>query len=399
MKVLVSGAGIAGLTLALWLNRGGHAVELVERASEARDAGYMIDFFGSGYDVAEALGLLPELERIHVPIPRLAFVGSDGAERFSVAYPEIRKLFDDRHFNFMRGALEEVLLGHVTGVARIRYGTTIEALEPAGDAVAARLDDGTRGSYDLVVGADGVHSGVRGLAFGPEERFARDLGLRTAAFVLGESPPGLARRDAFVTLTVPDRQVGVYPIGDGRLATFFVWRGSETVEGRSDGEARAVLRAAFGDLGWIVPTLLARCPAKGLYLDVVEQIEMPAWSAGRVSLVGDACGCVSLLAGQGASLAMTGAWALARALVDHREPLAALAAYERRMRPAIADKQAAGRGMARWFVPTGRTRLFLRDLVLRLAARPVGRSLVKRAVAPAPVVPRREIGAVLSRPA
>jgi len=359
LRVLICGAGIAGLSLAHCLLRGGHAVTLLEKSPALRGEGYMIDFFGPGYDAAQAMGLLDGLARIHDPIPRLVFVDAGGREKFSVSYADFRRLFHGRHFNFLRGDLERLLYEQVKERAPVRFGTTIESLREAE-------------RYDLVVGADGVHSRVRALAFGEEQRFSRPLGYYTAAFIL-ERPPGALRGDALYTMSAPGRQAGIYPIRGGRLATFFVW---EAAHGRD-------LRRAYAGLGWVVPELLERLDPAALYFDEVTQIEMPRWSAGRTVLVGDACQCVSLAAGQGASLAMAGAFVLAQEL--ERAPgdlAAALARYEARLRPAVERKQRAGRRIARWFVPHSRMRIVLNDLAARMAGWPLAWRLVRRALAP-----------------
>ncbi|MBI4278745.1 MAG: FAD-dependent monooxygenase [Armatimonadetes bacterium] len=177
MNVLICGAGIAGLAFAWCLERRGHQPLLVERAAHFRDEGYMMDFFGSGYDAAERLGLLPDLEAIHYPIGRLTFVDARGHERFSLPYaPLRRRLFSNRHFNFMRGDLERVLYDRFEGRRAIRFGTTVARFEQDQTSVQVTLSDGTVERVDLLVGADGVHSHVRALAFGGETRFARLLG-------------------------------------------------------------------------------------------------------------------------------------------------------------------------------------------------------------------------------
>ncbi len=381
MKVLIVGAGIAGLTLALCLRRNGHEPRIVEQAPKLRDAGYMIDFFGSGYDAALRMGLLDDLAGIHYQIPRLAFIAADGRERFSIAYPKLRRrLFDDRHFNFMRGELERVLYARLENDVPVRFGTTVEQLAADGERVDVQLSDGSRHTFDLVAGADGVHSVVRRLAFGGPERFERFLGYHTAAAIL-DDPPTDAPGDAFSILTEPKRQVGIYPIRGGRMASFFVHRADRRLEDRASAAARSELHAAYGDLGWLVPELLRRSErAAEIYFDEVSQVELPGWSRGRVVLVGDACQCVSLLAGQGASMAMAGGYVLAEELAQG-DVAAALARYELRLRPAIERQQRAGRGIARWFVPDSGWRLAIRDLVLRASCWPVAAQLLQRQIA------------------
>jgi 2-polyprenyl-6-methoxyphenol hydroxylase-like FAD-dependent oxidoreductase len=389
MNVLISGAGIAGLTLALLLLRSGYTVTVVEKSPALRDEGYMIDFFGSGYDVAEKMGLLPDLERIHYRIPRLAFVDAKGREKFSVSYAAVRRLFDDRHFNFMRGDLERVLYAKIKDL-QLRFGTTVESFQLAEEESRVRvtLSDGTTGEFDLLIGADGVHSQVRKLAFGEEARFTRFLGYYTAAFILEDPPRELGTGDALCMLTVPGRQVAVYPIRGGKLATFFVYRAQHPVHDFSPASAARELRTVYRGLDWIVPTILTRSEWVGVYFDEVSQIDLPHWSVGRVVLIGDACQCVSLIAGQGASLAMAGAYVLAEELVRTGTDVAdALRRYEERVKPSIVKKQKAGRQLAGWFVPESRFGQAIGDLLTRMTEWPIAWRLIKRQLAPESIIP------------
>jgi 2-polyprenyl-6-methoxyphenol hydroxylase-like FAD-dependent oxidoreductase len=216
-----------------------------------------------------------------------------------------------------------------------------------------------------------VHSRVRELAFGAEVSYSRFLGYYTAAFVMEDAKIRESLDDAFYTLTVPGRQVAVYPIGGGRLATFFIHKTEWLLGDLSPETVREELRKTYGGIGWIVPKLLEGCPyGSGLYFDKVMQIEMPTWSRGAVVLVGDACWCVSLLAGQGASMAVSGAYTLAEELgaaqEGKEEIAAALGRYEAKLKPAVQKRHKAGRRVAKWFVPSDPVRLMVRDTVLRM---------------------------------
>ena len=379
MNAVVVGAGIAGLTAAIRLRSIGWDVSVVERSPGPRDDGDMIDFFGPGYAAAERIGLGPQLETIHYPIEELRYVDGTGRLRFSIPYPAIRRrVFRGRHATVLRGALER-LLGIAARDIRIRFGTSPRSIEHGDTGVLVSFDDGEREWVQLVVGADGVHSTVRSLAFGPEAAFRVELGHVTAAFVLDALPHG-ARSHAFTTLTDAGRMVAVYPTPDDRAATFFVHR---TGDARAElGEPpEAVLRRRYGDLGWVVPELLAALDGRDVHLDEVVQIRVPRWHAGRVVLLGDAAWCVSLLAGNGASLALAGAERLAEALDGCGDDVeVALGIWERELRPAVESAQAAGRRTAAYFVPEDRLRMWVRDATLRAAAWPVAAHLARRSI-------------------
>jgi 2-polyprenyl-6-methoxyphenol hydroxylase-like FAD-dependent oxidoreductase len=386
MRVLVVGAGLAGLTLALCLERKGHEVIVLERSASLRGAGYMIDFFGSGYDAAERLGLIRELDAIHYPIAWLSFLAPDGKPRFRVEYETMRHLLDGRHFNFMRGDLERVLFEALPDHTRVRFGSAIQSFTQRDDGVEITLNDGSKERADLLVGADGIHSQVRSLAFGEEQQFVRQLGYHTAAFVVDDAATQGEIGNAFATLTVPGRQVALYPLRGGKVATFWVHRSDAVITDAT--AAVRELREVYGGLGWLVPKVLDRADeATGIYFDTVAQVIMPKWTNGGVVLLGDACQCVSLLAGQGASMAMGGAYVLAEELERGGSDVAgALARYEQRLRPAILKKQKAGRSIARWFVPEGRVRLAVRDAAMRMSATWIGGWLISRQVSAESVI-------------
>jgi 2-polyprenyl-6-methoxyphenol hydroxylase-like FAD-dependent oxidoreductase len=388
MRILVVGAGLAGLTLALCLERKGHDAIVLERSPCLRGAGYMIDFFGSGYDAAERLGLLAELNAIHYPIARLSFLTRDGTPRFDVSYETMRQLLGGRHFNFMRGDLERVLFDSLRRT-QVRFGSTVDSFAQRDDDIEVTLSDGSKERADLLVGADGIHSRIRSLAFGEENLFVRQLGYHTAAFVFDDPDMQAEIGDAFATLTVPRRQVALYPIRGGKVATFWVHK-SDAIPKASAEAAAKELREVYRDLGWLIPKVLDRGEeSKSTYLDTVAQVIMSRWSVGRVVLLGDACHCVSLLAGQGASMALGGAYVLAEEIERSRADIpTALARYEQRMRPAILKKQKAGRNIARWFVPENRVRLAVRDAVMKISSSAIGGWMVKRQVSGDSVIAR-----------
>jgi 2-polyprenyl-6-methoxyphenol hydroxylase-like FAD-dependent oxidoreductase len=347
----------------------------------------MIDFFGSGYDAMERVSLLPELAAIHEPIRRLVFLDAKGRQHVSIAYSVLReRLFQNRHFNFMRGSLERLLSQTLT-TSTIRFGTTVDAYQEDEGRVSVRLSDGTTHDVDLPVGADGVHSLVRTLAFG-DHQVVRSLNYEAAAYIIDSRPPLCYIGRDLITVTAPHHQVSLYPTGDGRLATFFLHEVDEHHREPATSSACSVLRQTYQDLGWIVPDVLAQCEESAyVYFDRVEQVDLRCWSKGRVVLLGDACQCVSPLAGQGASMAVAGAYILAELLTEDRGLTAALAVYERMLKPTITRQQAAARRIAHRFVPTSESRVWMRDMVTRASVWPPVASVLRRRMAARSVFP------------
>ncbi|QFG20858.1 FAD-dependent monooxygenase [Actinomadura sp. WMMB 499] len=371
MKVLVCGAGLTGLALANRISALGGEAVVLERAPGPRAQGYMIDFFGPGYDAVAAMGLLPRVERLAYPVAEAVFVDERGRRRAAV---EPAQFAAGPLLNLMRPDLERVLREALPPDVELRFGTGPAAVDARDDGVRVTLEDGTALEADLLVGADGVHSTVRRQVFGDESRYLRHLGFHTAAFTF-DAPEVHARIEgrAYLTDTV-GRQMGFYALRGadaerGRVAAFAVHR---TADRRPPDDVAGAVRAAYGDLGWVAPTALAAMPPAGeIYYDQVAQIIMPRWSSGRVVLAGDACHAVSLLAGQGASLGIAGAYLLAD-LLARGEPVGrALARYEELWRPVVEEKQKAGRSAARWFLPASPFQLGLRRAALRLARVPV----------------------------
>lgn len=383
MRILIVGAGIAGLTTALRLRGLGHDAVIMERSPQLRAEGYMIDFFGPGYDIAEKMGILADLAAIHYPIRHLVFVDRRGRPTADLDYPTMRRtVFGDHHFNFMRGDLESVLYEKlIASGGSVRFGVSPTAIESAGSSATVRDSNGSYDTFDLVVGADGVHSQVRELALAPTDWRIVDLGCHTAAYIVPGTIGGLLP-DAFVTRSTAGATVGAYPIRGNRTATFFVYRAAGLLAERTADACRHDLNTAFRGRGWIVDPLLDAFPSDGdVYYDDVTQVVARHWSRGRIVLLGDAAGCVSLVAGQGASMAMAGAYVLAEEIGRHELDVeTALARYEARLRPPVEARQRAGRRNAGWFLPHTDLGARLRDYVMTLAvktpfARLLGRSL------------------------
>ncbi len=367
MKVLIVGAGIAGPTLAFWLNKSGHEVTIVEHAPELRSGGYLIDFWGAGFDVAERMGIVPELRTRGYLFTEARAVDRNG-RKIASFNPEAVIESNKRYLSIPRTDLAAVIYDSLGGAVELMLGNTVRELADDGERVRVTFESGSTRDFDLVIGADGLHSRVRRLAFGPDEQFEKYLGMVVAAFDAERYP----RRDELVAMMYAE--VGFQAIrlsfrDDATLLLFSLRHDGDVPHERSAQEG--LLREKLSGTGWEVPEMLAVMPnAKNFYFDSVSQIQMPSWSTGRIALVGDAGACPSFLAGQGSALAMVEAYTLAAELArtsDHRE---AFARYEERLAPLIRSKQDAAQGLGLAFAPKNTFQLFVRNSVLKMMGLP-----------------------------
>jgi 2-polyprenyl-6-methoxyphenol hydroxylase-like FAD-dependent oxidoreductase len=355
MRAIVCGAGIAGLAVAGRLHRRGWEVLVLDAAPGPREQGYMIDFFGPGFQALTAMGLLPRLREAASPVDEFRYIDSRGRTTVGVDYSLFTKALGGEVVSVMRPALERMLREALPDGVGLRYGTTIERIDD--DAVA--LSDGTTLAADLVVGADGIHSRVRSLVFGTERDHLRPLGMHTSAYIFRDPELHRRVRRRFVLTESLNRQMGFYGIGDDQVAVFAVHR---TPDLGLPADPRRALRQEYAGLGDLADRALAHCPPPDeVYYDLVAQIDVPRWHLGRVVLIGDAAHAVSLVAGQGASLGVAGAYVLAERLGRAGTVPEGLADYERLWRPRAAGVQARARDRAAdWFVPTTTAKLLLR---------------------------------------
>ncbi|MET9295318.1 FAD-dependent monooxygenase [Streptomyces sp. NPDC003077] len=341
--VLVSGAGIAGTALACLLRRQGFAPTVVERAPGPRPGGQAVDARGVALDVLARMGLLDRARAARTRMRGMSVLDAEGREierSTEVAYSSGR--LDSEDIELLREDLVGMLHARAREHAEFVYGDGVTALDEDEHGVRVTFEHGRPRTFDLVVGADGLHSAVRAAAFGPEERFVRHLGSCVTVF---SSENFLGLEDWQLWLGDGASGYCVYPVRDNtELRVTFGFPGEPPRHSHRDIERhRRLVAERMAALPWQeTPRLIeAMRRAPDFFFDATAQVHMDRWSRGRTVLLGDAGYCASLLSGQGTSLALVGAWVLADALGrsagDHR---AAFARYETRLRPFVTLNQA-----------------------------------------------------------
>src|SRR5258705_4947406 len=364
-KALISGAGIAGATSAYWLAKAGFDVTVVDQAADGRSSGSPVDVRGPAVEVAERMGVMAQIREADTGVRDMVFLNSRGRV---VSRVDMRTTWaEPGDVELARGELAAILRDAVPDEVEFEFGNAVTALDQDADGVTAEFTAGPARRFDIVIGADGAHSGVRALAFGPEADYVKHLGIYVATLPLdGETGTDL------VMYNTPGRAVAIHPAG-GHPGAAFMFRAPQIpqIDHRDLDQHKRLLCDAYAGAGWRVPELLERVrAADDLYFDSVSPIHVPTWSRGRIGLVGDAASCVSLF-GDGSSLAMVGAFTLADALGD--DIPAGLRAYEARHRPERAAKENSVAYATRLLIPATSAGIAARNVAVRLmslASRP-----------------------------
>ncbi|WP_290056406.1 FAD-dependent monooxygenase [Amycolatopsis solani] len=358
--VLVSGAGIAGPSAAWWLHRGGYRVTVVEAAPALRPGGQAVDFRGEQVKLLAAMGVLADIRRHETAMGDQTVLGLDARPALTVPGAAW-----SGEVEILRGDLARILYDHTKADTEYVFGDRVTALNETADGVEVTFRHGAPRTFDLVVGADGVHSGVRAAAFGPERDFRHDLGFGIAGFT---APNHLGLDHTSVMYNEPGRGVTV---GSHRLAgelhVSLVFAADGVEFRRSPDEQRALLTRLFANTGWEVPKLLEALPAADdLYVDSISQIHLDRWAKGRVVLLGDAAWCAGP-GGSGTGLGMMGAQVLAGELAaaggDH---VTAFAKYEERLRKPATVGQKNGKGSGTFLAPRTAAKIRSRNRAYRM---------------------------------
>lgn len=350
MRILISGAGVAGLAAGVVLEADGHDIAIVERAHQFRTKGAPIDIRGDAIAVADQMGILHELKARAVNMSEGArFVDHEGTPVSRLGGESFHESDDD--IEVPREDICSVLESALDPSTALNFGDFIHTLVEDENGVDVAFDSGSSARFDIVVGADGLHSLTRRHTFGPEDAFVEHLGFYAAYTWF---PSGTETEDSSSILTWPGHAIGTAYYKDTALGMLQFRSPVIDYDYHDIDEQRQILLNAFaGHSEWRLPAILD-CVRHDpdLYFDSVSQVHLNTWHKGRIVLVGDAAHCASALSGRGTSLALTGAWHLAQALRDHPDDLdAAFGQYQVCQRPDVTRAQEMAIGAGDLLIP------------------------------------------------
>jgi 2-polyprenyl-6-methoxyphenol hydroxylase-like FAD-dependent oxidoreductase len=372
-NILISGASVAGPALAYWLRRRGFNPTVVERAPQLRGGGYAVDFRGAAHlSVLAQMGILDQVKDQQTYLDTTTYVDADG--RPVAAMPA--EIFAG-DVEILRGDLGRILYQATRDGTEYLFGDSITSLEQRADGVHVTFERAAARTFDLVIGADGLHSNVRRLAFGAQPEAQRDLGLYVSIFsvanTFGLDHSGLLH-------SVPGRTAAVFSARQtGRAVAQFFFAGPPIdYDYRDSAQQQKIVAEAFDGMGWHVPALLGQiAAADDFYFDSVSQVRLDRWSAGRVALIGDA-GYAAGPGGNGTGTAVVAAYVLAGELAAARgDYQAAFTRYERLLRPYVARGQKQALGGRDFLAPATEKKIRQRDRFFRMLPYLPARRLIR----------------------
>lgn len=366
-RILISGASIAGPALAYWLQRYGFDVTVVEHAPALRKGGFGVDIRGAAILVLERMGIIDQVRAADTQMTGVYFMNSKG---------RVEGRLSEAGIGNQRGLDIEVMrddfcniLHHLTkDTIHYIWGDSIISIHETEKGAEVQFARSQPQIFDIVIGADGLHSNVRSLTFGDEATFKRSLGCYISIFTIDNY---LNLDHSQQLYTIPDKTVGMYSARDNTEAKgMFIFKSGTLKYDRHDpiSQKKLVADAFDGQTGWETQRLLkVMNDSTDFYFDEICQIHMPTWSKGRVSLVGDAAYGPSPLSGQGTSLALVGAYVLAGELKAAQGDYGtAFAAYEQELSAFVEKNQKVGRVAAEGMIESSSFKILLRNWMLRV---------------------------------
>ncbi|RYD51722.1 MAG: FAD-binding monooxygenase [Sphingobacteriales bacterium] len=368
-RILISGASIAGPTLAYWLTQYGFEVVIVERAPELRLGGQNIDVHGAGRKVVRMMGIEERIREANTGEQGLQFIGQRG--EVAASFPKDEALSGTRELEILRGDLVQILYDLTAPSVEYRFADSIQAIDQTSDGVEVAFSSGRTEMFYVVIAADGIGSKTRKLIFGNEAQF-KFLGVYMTYLTIARHPSDTkwwrwyTATDSRILMLRPDNH------GTTRAMVAFL-EDRELYNNRSPADQKAIVKEKLAGAGWEAERISkALDSASDVYLERVGQIHAPNWSKGRVAMVGDAAYCASPLTGKGTTLALVGAYILAGELSRHGRPEDAFTAYEKLLRPFIKNVQKLPPGVPKIVYPSSRLGVsVLNTLAGVVASKPV----------------------------
>ncbi|MCH5583688.1 FAD-dependent monooxygenase [Shimazuella sp. AN120528] len=375
-KILISGASIAGPALAYWLHKYGFQPTIVEKSPILRGGGYKVDIRGVAIKVIEKMGLIQEIRQNDTNMRGGTYVNKENKPLATMS-ADIFNLRSEGDAEVMRGNLANILYHHTKDDVEYIFGDSISSIAEDDDGVIVTFEKGEPRTFDLVIGADGLHSNVRKLVFGDESPFINHLGFYVATFTI----PNYLNLDQWeLYFHAPEKVVSIYSTKkQAEAKSFFAFKSPLPSYDHHDKEQqKGLLADAFSGVGWQIPQLLMYMDdTEDFYFDSMSQVEMDHWSIGRTVLLGDAAYCGSPASGQGTSMALVGAYVLAGELAsssgDHH---LAFTRYESKMRNFVQKNQQLALDLIDDFIPKSKTQIFFRSQMIRLLPYLPGKKLI-----------------------
>jgi 2-polyprenyl-6-methoxyphenol hydroxylase-like FAD-dependent oxidoreductase len=386
LRVLVSGASIAGNTAAWWLTQFGHHVTVVEEAPSFRDGGQNIDVRGVGREVLRRMGLDDAALASGTTEEGTAWVNEDGSVAAQMVTEDLGGDGPTAELEILRGDLARLIYEPASTRATYRFGDTIKSIVNEREGVQVGFASGNEGNFDLVVVAEGVGSATRELVF-PRENDPRWMDVTMAYFTI----PRIDDDDHMWRWynATEGRSISLRPDNRGTIrANLTIQQPPQGEQGWDEQLQKVYMRDRFADAGWQAERVLAGMEeTDDFYFDVLRQVRMPKWSKGRVVLVGDAAWCATPLAGIGTTLAITGAYVLAGELCRHQNVSGALDAFEEAMRPMVEEGQGVPKVGPKMMNPHSRLGIHLLHGVLNIASKPAVRGIASKLFTREPKTP------------
>ncbi|GAB3511986.1 FAD-dependent monooxygenase [Spirosoma knui] len=335
-EVLISGASIAGLCTAWWMNRLGYTVTVVELASEPRINGAAVDVKGDAIDVVKRMGLYDQLKQHRLHVDLVEFKNADDVTEGSI---QLEDGASDE-IEIERHAFIDILFQSLQNDVTFLFSDNITALCETDEVIVVNFKNGPQRSFQLVIGCDGIHSGVRKLWFGEEAAYAHFLQAYGSLTILNKL---LIKPKSMQMYRLPGKSIALNAYNNKTDIIFsFVSDTEIPYDYRNKEQQRQLILEQFAGQSWRTAELLEEMQrSDNFYFVEFYQIKMPSWTKGRVALVGDAAYCASPAAGMGGSLAISGAAAMAGALYEQNGNVGnAFLAYHTNFRPFIEQVQA-----------------------------------------------------------